>query len=315
MVNYVSDSDDCTTKADLAEAERVASFLGIPFSTFDFVAEYEERIIRRIFEGYERGVTPNPDVLCNNLVKFDLFLEEALSYGFDGIATGHYARVDRSGDFPRLLKGVDPDKDQSYFLSRLERWQLEKAHFPVGGIPKTEVRSIARSAGLPNAERKDSQGLCFIGKIPMREFLRRRLPERAGDIVDVRGNKLGEHQGAWFYTVGQRRDLRIGGGAALYVIEKDVPNNRLVVGTEADLALFSDRMVLTDWKWLREDRGFPWHGSAKIRYRQPDQEVGISVREGGSVEARFPSPQRAAAPGQFLVAYEGDELVGSGIIA
>lgn len=178
MVNFQSDDENCTTEIDLAEAERVAKYLDIPLYTFDFVAEYEDRIIRRIYEGYERGVTPNPDVLCNNLVKFDLFLEEALSYGFDGIATGHYARIDRSEDFPRLLKGVDPEKDQTYFLSRLDRSQIEKAYFPVGGIPKSEVRRIAREAGLPNAERKDSQGLCFIGKIPMREFLRERLPEK-----------------------------------------------------------------------------------------------------------------------------------------
>ena len=178
MVNFQSDDDNCTTKIDLAEAERVAKYLNIPLHTFDFVAEYEERIIRRIYEGYENGVTPNPDVLCNNLVKFDLFLEEALSYGFDAIATGHYARLDRSEGFPRLLKVVDPEKDQTYFLSRLDRSQIEKAYFPVGAIPKSEVRQIARRAGLPNSERKDSQGLCFIGKIPMREFLRERLPER-----------------------------------------------------------------------------------------------------------------------------------------
>ncbi len=201
MVNFESDDENCTTKIDLAEAERVAKYLDIPFHTFDFVAEYEDRIVRRIYEGYEKGLTPNPDVLCNNLVKFDLFLEEAVSYGFDGIATGHYARIDRKDGIPRLLKGVDDSKDQSYFLSRLNREQLEKAYFPVGGIVKSEVREIARKAGLPNAERKDSQGLCFIGKIPMREFLRERLKEKVGDIVDTSGKKVGEHRGAWFYTV------------------------------------------------------------------------------------------------------------------
>ncbi len=201
MVNFQSDDENCTTKTDLAEAERVARHLEIPLHTFDFVAEYEDRIIRRIYEGYEKGLTPNPDVLCNNLVKFDLFLEEAVSYGFDGIATGHYARIDRNGEIPRLLKGVDDSKDQSYFLSRLNRAQLEKAYFPVGGIAKSEVREIARKAGLPNAERKDSQGLCFIGKTPMREFLRERLEEKTGDIVDAAGKKVGEHRGAWFYTV------------------------------------------------------------------------------------------------------------------
>lgn len=209
MVNYRTDDEHCTTKTDLAEAERVADFLKIPFSTFDFVQEYEDRIIKTIYDGYVRGVTPNPDVLCNNLVKFDLFLEEALSYGFDAIATGHYARtVEREGRI-RLLKGLDPEKDQSYFLSRLSEGQLSKAVFPIGHLAKTEVRRIARTSGLPNAERKDSQGLCFIGKVPMREFLRSRIPERKGDIVDTSGKKVGEHPGAWFYTVGQRRDLRV----------------------------------------------------------------------------------------------------------
>lgn len=318
MVNFQSDDDNCTTRIDLEEAERVAKHLGIPLSTFDFVAEYEDRIIRRIYEGYEKGITPNPDVLCNNLVKFDLFLEEALSYGFDGIATGHYARIDRSEGFPRLLKGVDPEKDQTYFLSRLERWQLEKAHFPVGGIPKSEVREIARKAGLPNAERKDSQGLCFIGKIPMREFLRERLPERTGDIVDTSGKKLGEHPGAWFYTVGQRRDIRVGGGEALFVIRKDVANNRIVVGTAEERDLFSNRLLLSEWKWLRQDRSFPWKGQAKIRYRQQDQEAEVALSDrndpNSPLEAVFESAQRAISPGQFFVAYEGDELVGSAVI-
>lgn len=201
MVNFESEGENCTTRVDLAETEKVARYLEIPLHTFDFVTEYEERIVQRIYEGYEKGLTPNPDVLCNNLIKFDLFLEEALSYGFDAIATGHYARVDRNDGIARLLKGIDPLKDQTYFLSRLKREQLEKAYFPVGGILKSEVREIARRAGLPNAERKDSQGLCFIGKVPMREFLRERLKEKTGDIVDVSGNKLGEHRGAWFYTV------------------------------------------------------------------------------------------------------------------
>ncbi len=178
MVNYRTDDEHCTTRADLAEAERVAEFLGIPFSTFDFVREYEERIVRTIYDGYLKGVTPNPDVLCNNLVKFDLFLEEALSYGFDAVATGHYARTVVRDGRVRLLKGNDPEKDQSYFLSRLSESQLSKAVFPIGHLPKPEVRRIAREAGLPNADRKDSQGLCFIGKVPMREFLRERIPEK-----------------------------------------------------------------------------------------------------------------------------------------
>lgn len=194
MVNYRTDDENCTTKADLEEAERVAKCLDIPFSTFDFVREYEERIVSHIFEGYSRGITPNPDVLCNNLVKFDLFLEEALSYGFDAIATGHYARSTVREGRVRLLKGVDGEKDQSYFLSRLSEAQLEKAIFPIGHLQKTEVREIARNAGLPNAERKDSQGLCFIGKVPMREFLRERLPEKTGDIFDTSGKKVGEHR-------------------------------------------------------------------------------------------------------------------------
>lgn len=228
MINYLTEDDSCPTRVDMAEARKVAEFLGLPFHTFDFIEEYERRIVEYIYREYGLGRTPNPDVFCNNLVKFDLFLSEALSYGFDAIATGHYARVGNSGKV-MLLKGADPLKDQSYFLSRLSSSQIEKALFPIGHLHKSEVRQIAKEAALPNAERKDSQGLCFIGKVPMSTFLSQRLKANEGDIVDTSGKKLGTHRGLWRYTIGQRRDIRIGGGPSLFVVAKDISSNTLVV--------------------------------------------------------------------------------------
>jgi len=219
MINYLEeDNPACTTRADMEMAKKVADFLGLPFFTFDYREEYEERIVEYIYREYAAGRTPNPDVFCNNLVKFDLFLEEALELGYDRVATGHYARIEAAlYDAPpdtearyHLLKAVDPHKDQSYFLSRLSPFQLAKAIFPIGHLMKSEVREIAKKAQLPNADRKDSQGLCFIGKVPMREFLARKIPKKTGNILDTSGNILGEHEGAFAYTIGQRKGIKIG---------------------------------------------------------------------------------------------------------
>lgn len=213
MINYLEpENPECTTRVDLEEAKKVAAFLELPLFTFDYREEYESRIIAYIYREYAEGRTPNPDVFCNNLVKFDLFLEEALSLGYDGIAMGHYAqkklpgtsenRVDVCGDISCILhKGIDPEKDQSYFLSRLSTDQLDYAIFPIGGMYKSEVRALAEKINLPNAFRKDSQGLCFIGKIPMKEFLARKLEKKSGDILDTLGNVVGTHDGAFAYTI------------------------------------------------------------------------------------------------------------------
>ena len=191
MINYITEDENCTTKVDMKVAKEVAEFLDIPFFTFDFVEEYQKRVVDYIYEQYEKGVTPNPDILCNSLVKFKLFLEEALDYGFDAIATGHYAQVtqDENNAF-HLLKGVDPNKDQSYFLAQLSQQQLSKSLFPIGHLEKPQIREIALKAGLPNAKRKDSQGICFVGKVDMKDFLSKKIPEKPGHIIDTSGKIL-----------------------------------------------------------------------------------------------------------------------------
>jgi tRNA-uridine 2-sulfurtransferase len=355
MINYLdTENPNCPTLIDLEEGKKVAEYLNLPFFTFDYREEYEKRIVDYIYSEYARGRTPNPDVFCNNLVKFDLFLEEALSLGFDGIATGHYARsrhvevwdillwkVEQDFSWCRnngnteppesimynleLCRGLDPLKDQSYFLSRLSPFQLSHAIFPIGGLLKSEVRDIARKAWLPNAERKDSQGLCFIGKVSMKDFLEKKIEKKPGNIIDTQGNILGEHEGAFSYTIGQRRWIKVGGGPALFVVARDVVANTVTVGTEADLALFSSSCTLTDWIGVipQEWRKY----GAKIRYRQEDQEVMVNgewwmVNSGTKKEEQFTIynlqftiPQRAITSGQICVVYDGDIVVGSGVIS
>ncbi len=308
MINYLDeDNPTCPTKIDLEEAKKVAEYLGLPFYTFDYREEYERRIVDYIYREYDAWHTPNPDVFCNNLVKFDLFLEEALSLGFDAIAMGHYARVQDG----QLLKWVDPIKDQSYFLSRLSRFQLSKAIFPIGDLEKPEVREIARKSKLPNAERKDSQGLCFIGKVSMKEFLEKRFPKKPGNILDQSGNILGVHEWAYSYTIGQRKGIEIGGGPALFVIAKDTLANTITVWGEVDLQLFSSSCTLTNWVWSDP---IDWKKyNAKIRYRQADQACLIKKWD-PLLEVSFTQAQRAIASGQICVIYDGDIVVGSGVI-
>lgn len=308
MINYLEeDNSTCTTRIDLEEARKVAQYLQLPFYTFDYREEYEKRIIDYIYSEYEKGRTPNPDVFCNNLVKFDVFLEEAIGLGFDGIATGHYAQIIDS----KLHKGVDPNKDQSYFLSRLSKFQIDHAQFPIGHLLKSEVRSIALDAWLPNANRKDSQWLCFIGKVSMKEFLERRFPKTPGDILDISGTVIGRHEWAFSYTIWQRRGIAIGGGPALVVLKKDTKNNTITVWTEEELSLFSQECMLSDW--IGDDFELWKVYWAKIRYRQIDQEVTIKKWD-SNIEVSFSNPQRAVASGQICVIYEGDRVIGSGVI-
>lgn len=340
MINYLDEEnpESCPTLADLEEAKKVATYLDLPFFTFDYREEYEKRIVDYIYTEYEKGNTPNPDVFCNNLVKFDLFLEEALTLWYDAIATGHYAQIRHidEGDILHwkteqdfsaqkiywlsqaqndshymLLKWVDPSKDQSYFLSRLSSSQLSKAIFPIGNLLKSEVRKIAEEVGLPNAKRKDSQWLCFIGKVSMKEFLERRFPKNPGNILDTSGVVIGGHEWAFSYTIGQRRGIEIWGGPALFVIAKDTRNNTITVGTEIDLSLYSKTCILTEWVWSIPEEKDTYH--AKIRYRQEDQEVRIK-KERENYRVDFRESQRAIAPWQICVLYEKDMVIGSGII-
>ena len=323
MINYLDEENPsaCPTLADLEEAKRVAEYLKLPLYTFDYRDEYEKRIVEYIYSEYKAGRTPNPDVYCNNLVKFDLFLEEALSLGYDAIATGHYALIEASW---RLLKWVDPSKDQSYFLSRLSKDQLSRALFPIGHLMKSEVREIARNAWLPNAERKDSQWLCFIGKVSMKEFLEKRIPKKPGNILDTSGKVIGEHEWAYSYTIGQRKGIKVGWWPALFVIEKDIKNNTITVGDESELRLYGNECALTDWIGAIPEAWKKY--GAKIRYRQEDQEVMVNgewwmVNEVSQVipqftiyNLQFTIAQRAITPGQICVVYDGDVVVGSGVI-
>jgi tRNA-uridine 2-sulfurtransferase len=334
MINYLTEDDSCPTRIDMEVAREVAEYLNIPFFTFDFVEEYEKRVLNYIFEGYAKWLTPNPDVFCNTWIKFDLFREEALHSGFDYVATGHYARIaerqrtkdkGQSGNF-ELLRGVDLEKDQSYFLSALTPEQLKQALFPIGHLLKSEVREIAKKAWLPNAERKDSQGLCFVGKVNFSEFLKSHIPEKQWQILDTSWKILGEHDGAFQYTIGQRKGIAVWGGPALFVLEKDVKNNVIIVWPEDDPRLFRTSCVLTDMNWL-VDVELPLQREAQIRYRQKAQackitnyELRITSRENEinwnvDVTVTFDTPQRAITPGQVCALYDGERVLWSGIIS
>jgi len=305
----------CPWKEDRLMAYRVAAHLKVPIQTFDFEAEYHDKVVNYIFDSYKAGLTPNPDVLCNNEIKFKLFLDKAMKLGFDKIATGHYAQVKEDKNGWHLLRGKDPNKDQSYFLAGLNQKQLSKAVFPIGDIKKPEVRQIAKQAKLVNADRKDSQGICFIGKVDLKIFLQQKIKPKVGDIVDTKGNVLGEHQGVWYYTIGQRKGLDIGGSGPWYVVKKDIKNNKLIVGHVDDEALYNKSVQISDLHWLAKEHKLPLKAKAQIRYRQPGQEMVIKSPKPplsrGLYEVEFKKPQAGVASGQIIAVYKGKELVAS----
>ena len=355
----VTISDDCPWLEDSNDAMLVAEKLGIPFQTVDLSEQYKERIVDYMFEEYQRGRTPNPDVLCNREIKFDVFLDIALSLGADYVATGHYCQKDslivdtdpgldnELAEFThRLLAGADPNKDQSYFLCQLNQAQLAKTLFPIGGLQKSEVRTIASKQGLVTAEKRDSQGLCFVGKVSLPDFLQQKLATKKGDIVQIAnthptyaktayntpasmaekfvysaedGNVVGTHNGAYFFTVGQRKGLAVGGTKEpLFVLATDVQNNIIYVGEGKDhpglyrRALWIDQ---ADVHWIRPDlqTDQPMILQARIRYRQPLEKVSLFQEENG-VYLVFDTPQSAIAAGQFAAWYLDNELLGSGVI-
>jgi len=324
MKNWEDDDDGeyCSTRQDLVDAVSVADRVGIEVEAVNFAAEYRERVFASFLSEYRAGRTPNPDVLCNAEIKFRAFLDHAVALGAERIATGHYARVDEMGGAFRLLKGLDPGKDQSYFLHRLTQAQLSRSMFPVGHLRKSRVREIAREAGLPNHAKKDSTGICFIGERPFREFLSRYLPREPGPVVTPGGERLGEHQGLMYYTLGQRQGLGIGGrrggdGAAWYVAAKDLPANTLVVVQgHDDPRLLSSRLRAQDASWVS---GSPPAGDgplgAKTRYRQADAPCRFRADGEGAFTLEFGEPQWAVTPGQSAVLYRGEECLGGGVIA
>ena len=333
MKNWEDDDDSeyCASNVDFVDAAAVADVLGIEIEHVNFAAEYKDRVFAEFLREYSAGRTPNPDVLCNAEIKFKAFLGHAMRLGAEKIATGHYARVrynDKS-DRHELLKGLDPTKDQSYFLHRLTQAQLAKTLFPVGELRKTEVRRIADEIGLPNAKKKDSTGICFIGERPFREFLNRYLQTKPGPIKDERGRRIGEHVGLSFYTLGQRQGLGIGGlkekgaqrgsgeHAPWFVARKDMASNTLFAVQGHDHPwLLSHELVFDDSAWTAGQPPAPRDYAAKTRYRQQDTACVLSNGEqSGSFRLRFAKPQWAVTPGQSAVLYDGEVCLGGGVIA
>jgi tRNA-uridine 2-sulfurtransferase len=329
MKNWEDDDDSeyCSSNIDFVDAAAVADVLGIEIEHVNFAADYKDRVFSEFLREYQAGRTPNPDVLCNAEIKFKAFLDHALRLGAAHIATGHYARVrERAGQF-ELLKGLDPLKDQSYFLHRLNQAQLSRTLFPVGELPKTEVRRIADEIDLPNARKKDSTGICFIGERPFREFLNRYLSHQPGPIRDDSGRTLGEHVGLSFYTLGQRKGMGIGGvkargtargsseHAPWFVARKDMASNTLwVVQGHEHPWLQSHRLTANDVSWVSGRPPAAGALAAKARYRQSDAPCTFTHGPGEGFSLNFDSPQWAATPGQSAVLYDGEVCLGGGVI-
>ena len=366
-----SDPDiPCNFKEDRYDAMRVAVKLDIPFETWDFTKEYKEAVVNYMIREYGEGRTPNPDVMCNQHIKFGIFLASALERGADFVATGHYVRRVPPGmslkdtqKFPSeeffsvssslvsrtaqlharssekgllktcplpisLLKANDTNKDQSYFLWTLNQNQLQHCLFPIGEYTKPEVRELAKKFNLPTAEKEESQGICFIGEINIRDFLKKYIPVKPGKVLTTSGKIVGEHEGLNFFTMGQREGLGIGGGIPYYVVSKDFINNALIVAEGPyDEKLFKNELEVTDINWISgKEPKFPFRYEARIRYRQPvqrcrvERQVTSNKRQGleacraSHVTCRFDEPQRAVTPGQSVVFYKGEEMLGGGII-
>jgi tRNA-specific 2-thiouridylase len=323
MKNWEEDDDDeyCSTRQDLVDCASVAEVIGIELEAVNFSAEYKERVFGAFLAEYSAGRTPNPDVLCNAEIKFKTFLDHALELGAKHIATGHYARLREAAGKIELLKAVDSAKDQSYFLHRLSQAQLARVLFPLGEMKKTEVRRIAREAGLHNFAKRDSTGICFIGERPFREFLGRYLPRQPGAMRTPQGSVVGEHIGLSFYTIGQRKGVGIGGrkgsaGGPWYVAGKDRDKNELIVVQGHDHPmLLRERLSAQDPAWVSgtpPDPQLPY--GAKTRYRQADAACRVDRVDEDDLEVEFSTPQWAVTPGQSVVLYRDDVCLGGGVI-
>jgi tRNA-specific 2-thiouridylase len=319
MKNWGEDDTDeyCSTREDLVDAAAAADTIGIELEAVNFSAEYKERVFAEFLREYAAGRTPNPDVLCNAEIKFRAFLDHAMRLGAEKIATGHYARVGFSGGRFSLLRGKDASKDQSYFLHRLTQEQLSRVMFPVGELKKTEVRRIAREAGLAVHAKKDSTGICFIGERPFDEFLNRYLPRAPGPMKTPEGRIVGEHKGLAFYTIGQRKGIGIGGkGAPWYVAGKDLTTNTLVVVQGHDHPLLmKTTLSAADAAWVSGTAPqAPSAHTAKTRYRQADAACTLAKVLDSEIKVDFSTPQWAVTPGQSVVLYDGEVCLGGGVI-
>ncbi|HUW98107.1 MAG TPA: tRNA 2-thiouridine(34) synthase MnmA [Acidiferrobacter sp.] len=319
MKNWEDDDTEtyCSSAADHESAQMIADRLKIPLHAVNFAAEYRARVFTRFLDDCAAGLTPNPDVLCNREIKFDVFWHYAQQLGADVMATGHYARIADQGNGLRLLTGRDANKDQTYFLHTIDSGILRYTRFPIGVFHKDEVRARARALGLPNAERKGSSGICFIGERHFRPFLQQYLDGVRGPIYTIDGEHKGDHEGLMFYTIGQRQGLGIGGpGEAWYVAEKRRQDNALIIVQGADHpGLYKAECRTLDPYWLGPAPALPWSGHAKIRYRQTAEPCQIEPLADGGLRVRFPKPQRAVTPGQSVVFYNGPVCLGGAVIA
>jgi len=306
----------CPWKEDYQDAKRVAVQLGIPFKMYDFEEQYRHKVVDYMIDEYKAGRTPNPDIMCNQEVKFKLFLNTALEDGADMIATGHYARI-KDG---QLLTGLDANKDQSYFLYRVTEEALQHSLMPIGEFEKPTVRAMAKKLGLATAEKKDSQGICFVGKVGIREFLEHFVEAEPGAIINQDGKEIGQHDGALYYTIGQRHGLDVGGGLPYYVVGKDMAKNEVYVTTNLeDDRMWRRNLVLTDVHWINGEPDWSAKGAPKYqvrtRYRAPLVDVeSISQDAAGKLTLALKEDIRAITPGQSAVLYSGSRCLGGGIV-
>lgn len=320
MKNWTKDLPGmpCPWKEDFQDAKRVAVQLGIDFKVYDFQKEYHQKVVDYMIEEYQAGRTPNPDIMCNQEVKFKLFLDTALADGADMIATGHYSRV-KNGE---LHVAANKDKDQSYFLYRVTKEALQKTLMPIGDFKtKDEVRLVAKRLGLATAEKKDSQGICFVGKVGIRDFLTQYVATEPGLIIDQAGRKIGHHEGAIFYTIGQRHGLNVGGGLPYYVTGKDMHKNEVYVTTDlADKNLWSRNLTLTSLHWINNGPSATKTYDIRTRYRAPLVRATLQLgsknvkSQGNTLDVALSDEIRAVTPGQSAVLYDGDKVVGGGIV-
>jgi len=322
MKNWVNEDGlpgDCPWQQDITDARAVAKTLGIEFRVIDLIDAYRRRIVDHLIEGYRAGSTPNPDVWCNREMKFGVFLDYALDQGFEFVATGHYVRSRSLADgSTAILRGADPNKDQSYFLSLLTQWQAAHALFPTGEMLKPAVREVAHRCHLPVAEKKDSQGICFLGQVKMTDFLRHYVADSPGAIVDCAGKVLGEHRGLHLYTLGQRKGHGVASpreGMAYVVVGKDQSNNQLIVGWDdpASAGLYSSSCVVGTLSALNEPLESLRLVDAQPRYRSKAEPAVIEPLGHGRLRLEFHQPQRAIAPGQICAFYDGGRLLGGGV--
>ena len=322
MKNWEEDDSEeyCTATEDLADAQSVSDVLGIKLHTVNFSSEYWDQVFEYFLEEYRSGRTPNPDIMCNKEIKFKAFLDYAIDLGADYIATGHYARIERTGSQLKMLKGVDENKDQSYFLYTLQQHQLAKSLFPIGELEKPKVRALAEKAGFDTANKKDSTGICFIGERKFTEFLQRFLPAQPGDIISSEGQVIGKHQGLMYYTLGQRQGLGIGGlktasDEPWFVVDKNLKTNQLIAGQGHNHPLLLNKYLeASQLHWVSgEAPADSFSCKAKIRYRQAEQLCHVNIND-GICTVCFNEPQRAITPGQSIVFYDNNICLGGGII-